>query len=236
MILSTYSSSPSSAFSAEPIDERDVVAREVVHGEELAHLDLDELEQLLVVDHVGLVEEHDDVRHADLTGEQDVLTRLRHRAVRRRDHEDRAIHLGGARDHVLHVVRVTRTVDVGVVTVLRLVLHVRGGDGDTAGLLFRSVVDLLEGPRLSAVLLGKDLGDGRGQRRLAMVDVTDGADVDVRLVPCELLLRHFLFAPVFFLKSFVLRRTRADYRVYAGTGTPVRPSTTFSAMWDGTSS
>jgi hypothetical protein len=63
--------------------------------------------------------------------------------------------------------------------------------------------------------------------------VTDGADIDVRLVPRELLLRHFLFAPI--LKS-VLRRTRADYRVYAGTGTPVRPSTTFSAMLGGTSS
>ena len=62
-------------------DERDVVAREVVLVEQVADLDLDELEELVVVDHVGLVEEHDDVRHADLTGEQDVLTRLRHRAV-----------------------------------------------------------------------------------------------------------------------------------------------------------
>ena len=177
-------------------DERDVVAREVVLGEQLAHLDLDELQELLVVDHVGLVEEHDDVRHADLTGEQDVLARLRHRAVRRRDHEDRAVHLGGARDHVLHVIRVARAVDVRVVTVLRLVLDVRGGDGDAAGLLLRSVVDLLEGAGLTAVLLGQDLGDGRRQRRLAMVDVTDGADVDVRLVPRELLLRHFLFAPI----------------------------------------
>jgi hypothetical protein len=64
-------------------DERDVVAREVVLGEQLADLDLDELEELLVVDHVGLVEEHDDVRHADLAGEQDVLARLGHRAVGR---------------------------------------------------------------------------------------------------------------------------------------------------------
>jgi hypothetical protein len=29
-----------------------------------------------------------------------------------------------------------------------------------------------------------------------MVDVTDGPDVDVRLVALELLLRHFVFAPV----------------------------------------
>jgi hypothetical protein len=29
-----------------------------------------------------------------------------------------------------------------------------------------------------------------------VVDVTDGPDVDVRLVALELLLRHFLFAPI----------------------------------------
>jgi len=34
--------------------------------EQLADLDLDELEELLVVDHVGLVQRDDDVRHADL--------------------------------------------------------------------------------------------------------------------------------------------------------------------------
>ena len=34
------------------------------------------------------------------------------------------------------------------------------------------------------------LGDGRGQARLAVVDVADRADVDVRLVALELLLGH----------------------------------------------
>src|SRR5215213_5354764 len=55
-----------------PGDERDVVARELVLRQQVANLDLDQLEELLVVDHVGLVEEYDDVRHADLAGEQDV--------------------------------------------------------------------------------------------------------------------------------------------------------------------
>src|SRR3954454_9372091 len=62
-------------------DDRDIVAREVVLREQVADLDLDELEELVVVDHVDLVEEHDDVRHADLAGEQDVLARLRHGTV-----------------------------------------------------------------------------------------------------------------------------------------------------------
>ncbi len=224
-----------------PDDERDVVAREVVLGQQLADLDLDELEELLVVDHVRLVEEHDHVRHADLAGEQDVLARLRHRAVGGRDHEDRAVHLRGARDHVLHVVGVARAVDVGVVTVLGLVLDVRRRDRDAALLLLRSVVDLVEAARLPAVRLGEHLRDGSGQRRLAVVDVTDRADVDVRLVALELLLGHCC--------SLLFRslcpgpwRTRESYLdrslpcSHAGTGSPVRCSTIFSAMFGGTSS
>jgi hypothetical protein len=43
----------------------------------------------------------------------------------------------------------------------------------------------------SRVLVVQHLGDRSGQRRLAVVDVTDGADVDVRLGPLELRLGHF---------------------------------------------
>src|SRR3546814_4235377 len=46
-----------------------------------------QLEQLGVVDHVGLVQEHHDVRHADLARQQDVLAGLRHRAVSGRAHQ-----------------------------------------------------------------------------------------------------------------------------------------------------
>ena len=195
-------------------DERDVVAREVVLGEQVADLDLDELEELLVVDHVDLVEEHDDVRHADLAGEQDVLTRLRHRAVGGGDDEDRAVHLRGAGDHVLDVVGVTGAVDVGVVPVLGLVLDVRRGDRDAALLLLRSVVDLVEAAGLAAHLLGEHGRDRRGQRRLAVVDVPDRADVDVRLVALELLLGHcgsLLCVCVLGVWRPALRRTQQSY-------------------------
>ena len=163
---------------------------EVVFGEQLADLDLDQLEQLLVVDHVGLVEEHHDVRHADLTSQQDVLPRLRHRAVRGRHHEDRAVHLSGAGDHVLDVVRVAGAVDVRVVALVGLVLDVRGRDRDPAFLLLGRVVDLLEAAGFGASLLGQHRRDGSGQRRLAVVDVTDRSDVDMRLVALELRLAH----------------------------------------------
>src|SRR5215213_8153977 len=178
-------------------DERDVVARELVLREQVADLDLDELEELVVVDHVRLVEEDHDVGHADLAGEQDVLARLGHGAVGRRDHEDRAVHLGRARDHVLHVVGMAGAVDVRVVALVGLVLDVRRGDRDAARLLLRRVVDLVEGAGLAPVRVGEHLGDGRREGRLAVVDVTDGADVHVRLVALELLLCHFGLAPLY---------------------------------------
>ena len=171
-------------------DDRDVVAREVVLAEQLADLELDQVEQLLVVDHVDLVQEDHDVRDLDLAGQQDVLAGLGHRAVGRGHDQDGAVHLGGAGDHVLDVVGVPRAVDVGVVAGVGLVLDVGDGDGDAALALLGRVVDRVEGAVLRLALQGEVLGDRRGQARLAVVDVADRADVDVRLVALELLLGH----------------------------------------------
>ena len=173
--------------------DRKVVARELVGAEQLANLELDELQELLVVDHVALVQRDDDVRNADLAGQEHVLLGLRHRAVGRGDHQDRAVHLGGTGDHVLDVVGVAGAVHVRVVPRRGLVLDVCDRDRDAAGLLFRRLVDLVErGVRVQVrVLVVQDLRDGRSQRRLTVVDVTNGADVDVRLSPLELRLRHW---------------------------------------------
>ena len=167
-----------------------VVAGELVLAEQLADLELDELEELLVVDHVDLVEEDDDVGHLDLAGQQDVLAGLGHGPVGGGHDEDGAVHLGGPGDHVLDVVGVTRAVDVGVVAGGRLVLDVGDGDGDAALALLGRVVDGVEGAVRRVALEGQVLGDGRRQARLAVVDVTDGADVDVGLGALELLLGH----------------------------------------------
>src|SRR5690606_1907983 len=102
-------------------------------------------------------------------------------------------------------------VDVRVVALLGLVLDVRDRDGDTALALLGRLVDLVERRRLVevGVLVVQNLGDGRRQRGLAVVDVTDRADVDVRLGPLELRLRHCRVL----LDWFLLVR-RADGRVW----------------------
>jgi hypothetical protein len=94
-------------------NDRNVIAGELVHRQQLAYFELDEIEQLFVVDHVDLVERHHDGRHTDLAGEQHVLTRLGHGAVRSRHDQDRTIDLRRTGDHVLDVVSVARHVDVG---------------------------------------------------------------------------------------------------------------------------
>src|SRR5690606_35610908 len=94
--------------------------------------------------------------------------------------------------HVLHVVGVAGAVDVGVVTVGRLIFHVRGVDRDAAGFFFRGRIDVRIGHGLRAAGLRQRHRDRSRQRRLAVVNVADRADVAVRLVTFELFLGHSL--------------------------------------------
>src|SRR5699024_7980029 len=64
-----------------------VVAVEVLLGQQLPDLHLDQLENLVVVDHVDLVQGDQDVRHTNLPGQKHVLLGLGHRAVTSGDHE-----------------------------------------------------------------------------------------------------------------------------------------------------
>ncbi len=172
------------------LDDGDGVAGEFVLGEQVAHFHLDEVEQFGVVHHVALVQEDDERGHADLTGEQDVLAGLGHGAVRGGHHEDAAVHLRGAGDHVLDVVGVAGAVDVRVVALVALVLDVGGVDRDAALFFFGSGVDAVVGHRLCLARLGQDRGDGGRQRGLAVVDVADGAHVHVRFRSLEFVLGH----------------------------------------------
>jgi hypothetical protein len=162
-----------------------------VLAEEFADFHLDELEELFVVNHVALVQEHDDVRNADLLHEQNVLAGLRHRTVGRGDDEDGAVHLRRAGDHVLDVVGVARAVDVRVVALGRLVLLVRDGDRNTALFFFGRVIDVVNvALRDVGVLGGEAVDDCRGKRGLTMVDVPRRSDVYVRFATFEFSLRH----------------------------------------------
>ena len=82
---------------------------------------------------------------------------------------------------------------MSVVTRFSLILNVSNVDGDTALLLFGSSINLAEVIfRIDIrVLFVQHLGDGCGQGGLTVIDVADGADVNVRLSTLVLFLCHY---------------------------------------------
>src|SRR6266508_1847693 len=173
-----------------PLHNRYLIPRKPVRRQKLPHLQLHQLQKLRIVHHVRLVQKHHDVRHPNLTRQQHVLPRLRHRTVRRRNHQNRPVHLRRPRNHVLHVVRMTRTVHVRVVTLVRRILHVRRVDRYPSRLLLRRIVNLVVRLGLRQPLLRQYQRNRRRQRRLAVIHVPNRPNVHVRLAAIKLLLAH----------------------------------------------
>jgi len=73
-----------------------------------------------------------------------VLTGLWHWAVSCRHNQDGTVDLSRTGDHVLDVVSVTRHINVGVVTVFRLVLNVCNVDRDATLFFFWRLIDVVE--------------------------------------------------------------------------------------------
>src|SRR5260370_24408000 len=172
-------------------NDRDVVPGVLIAGEKLAQVELDKLDEFLVIDHVALVKGDNQEGHVDLAGQDDVLPGLRHGPVGGGHDENRAVHLGPAGNHIFDVILMPWTVHARVVALLSLVLHVGDRNCDSTRLLFRPLVDLVERLELGQTFLRKHLGTRSRQRRLSMVAVTDGPNVEGRLRPLELLLPHW---------------------------------------------
>src|SRR3546814_15966557 len=85
--------------------------------------------------------------------------------------------LGSTGDHVLHIVSVTRAVNMRVVTDIGVVLYVSGVDGDTASLLFRRAIDLVEVDTSGAENFGAHASQSGRDRK----SVVSGKSVSVRV-------------------------------------------------------
>jgi hypothetical protein len=119
-----------------------------------------------------------------------MLTSLRHRPVRGRNNQNRAVHLRRTGDHVLYIVGVPGAVHVGIVAMFGRILYVRGVNRDSTFLLFGSVIDLVVPRGLRHALFGQHRSDGGSQRSLAVIDVTNRADVHVGFGSLEFILSH----------------------------------------------
>src|SRR5690349_8317110 len=77
-----------------------------------------------------------------------------------------------------------------VMALVGLVFDVRGRDRDAARLLLRRLVDLVIGGVGRLTFLRQDLGDRGRQRRLAVIDVADRANIAMRLGALEFFFGH----------------------------------------------
>ena len=165
---------------------------ELLLSQKFTNFHLNELDNFLIVNHVTLVQCNEDVRNANLASKKNVLTGLWHWAVGCSNNQDSAVHLSSTGNHVLDVVGVARSVYVCVVALRGGVLNVGDVNGNTTLLLLRSLIDHVVSERfvLIRVLVSQNLGDSCGRGGLTVVDVSDGADVYVRLRTLKLSLCH----------------------------------------------
>eukprot|EP00962_Isochrysis_galbana_P045664 scaffold18085_cov141-Isochrysis_galbana.AAC.2 len=63
------------------------------------------------------------VSPSDLLSQQHVLTSLRHGTIWRRHDKNGTVHAGGARNHILHVICMTRAVNMSIMPSSSLILH-----------------------------------------------------------------------------------------------------------------
>ena len=163
---------------------------------DFTNLHFNEIQHLLVVNHITLVQEYNQAGYVHLTSQEHVLTCLRHRTICSSNYQDSTIHLSSTSNHVLDIVSVTRTVYVCIVAVSRFIFNVSRVDCDTTLFFFRSVINLIE--RLdflcTEALLVKNFRDSSSQSCLTMVNVTNCTNVNVRFGTYEFFLSHsFLF-------------------------------------------
>ena len=95
-----------------------------------------------------------------------------------------------------------RAVNVGIVAGIGLIFHVSGIDGDAALLLLGGLIDGVISLELGLTLHSQILGDGGGQGGLAVVNVADGADVDMGLGTLKFSLSHFKLSSLYYNYMF----------------------------------
>ena len=161
-----------------------------VSREKFAHFHFNELEHFFIVYHVALVQEHNDTGNVHLTSQKDVFASLRHRTVSSSNYNNSAVHLSSTGNHVLHIVSVTRAVNVSIVTVSGFIFNVSSIDCNTTLFFFRSIVDLVERLNFRKTFLSEHGSNSCGKSSLTVVNVTDSTDVYMRFGSFEFLFSH----------------------------------------------
>ena len=108
------------------------------------------------------------------------------------DDQDRAVHLRGSGDHILDVVGVAGAIDVRVMALVALVLDVSDRDRDRLGFIAHSATlgDIGVGFQARQTLGALHRQNRGRERSFSVINVADGADVDVRFCALKSVLSH----------------------------------------------
>src|SRR5690606_8187055 len=106
-------------------DDRCVCTIKLIETQKFADFHFYQVKQFRIVHHGHFVHEHNNFRNTYLTCKKDVLACLRHRTVSSSYHQNGTVHLSSTCYHVFYIVSVTGTVNVCIVSFLRLILYVR---------------------------------------------------------------------------------------------------------------
>ena len=177
-------------------DNRHFIAWIVIGREEVSDFHFYEVDQFRIIYLVSFVQEYNDSRYAYLLSEQNVFAGLRHRAVSCGYYEDSAVHLSCAGDHVLDIVSVPWAVYVCVVAGFGFVFNGGGVDCDTTSSFFRCFIDGSVVEEVCFAFFSQNFGDSSGQGRFTMIDVADGADVNMRLCSFVMCFSHCKISPL----------------------------------------
>ena len=121
-----------------------------------------------------------------------MFTGLGHRAISCRYYEDSTIHLSSTGNHVLYIVGMPWAVNVCIVAGFGFIFNSGGVDCDTAGSFFRSFIDGSVVEEVCFAFFSQYFGDSSGQSGFAVVDMANGADVNMGLCSFVMSFCHFV--------------------------------------------
>ena len=118
---------------------------------------------------------------------------LWHRTIRRRNHQNRAVHLRRTRNHVFHIIGMTWAIHMGIVAIFSFIFHMRRVDRDTARFFFRCRINFVIGSVFRLASFRQNLGNSRSQRGFSMIHMTNCPNVTMWLIPFKFFFSHNSF-------------------------------------------
>ena len=177
------------------LDDRCVIAWEFIFVQSSSDIHFNKFKKLRIINLISLVHKYNNVRNANLTSEKQMFLCLSHRAVRRSNYEDSAVHLSSTCNHVLYIVSVSRAVNVCIVTIVCFVFNVSCINCDTTFSFFRCLIDHVVSFILSLTLESQCLSNSSCKSCLTMVNVSDCTNVNMRFISFKFSLCHWKSPP-----------------------------------------